>query len=61
MLTETDYRVRFEIFKTLADGVKPSSAILAPKVRLPQPAVYESFERLKTSKVIVLDPNSKEI
>lgn len=61
MLTETDYRVRFEIFKTLADGVKPTSAILAPKVRLPQPTVYESFERLKTAKVVVLDPNSREI
>lgn len=61
MLTETDYRVRFAIYQTLADGVKPSSAILAPKVRLPQPAVYESFERLKTSKVIVLDPHTREI
>ena len=61
MLTETDYRVRFAIFQSLADGVKPASAILAPKVRLPQPAVYESFERLKNSKVVVLDPNSKEI
>jgi hypothetical protein len=61
MLTETDYRVRFAIYQTLADGVKPASAILAPKVRLPQPAVYESFERLKTSKVIVLDPHTREV
>ena len=61
MLTETDYRVRFAIYQSFADGVKPTSAILAPKVRLPQQAVYESFERLKTAKVIVLDPNSKEI
>lgn len=61
MLTETDYRVRFEIYKTLADGVRPSVAILAPKVRLPQPAVYESLERLKTEKVLILDPHTKEI
>lgn len=61
MLNETDYRVRFEIYKTLADGVKPSSAILAPKVRLPQPAVYESFERLKNEKVLILDPHTREI
>jgi len=61
MLNETDYRIRFEIYKTLADGVKPSVAILAPKVRLPQPAVYESLERLKTEKVLILDPHTKEI
>ncbi|MBY0496388.1 MAG: alkylmercury lyase family protein [Cyanobacteria bacterium] len=61
MLTETDYRVRFAIYQTFAEGVNPSSAIIAPKVRIPQKAVYESFERLKTSKVIVLDPHTKEI
>ena len=61
MLNETDYRVRFEIYKTLADGVRPSVAILSPKVRLPQPAVYESLERLKTEKVVILDPHTKEI
>jgi hypothetical protein len=61
LLTETDYRVRFAIYQTFAEGVKPTSAILAPKVRLPQPAVYESFDRLKTEKVIVLDPHTREI
>jgi hypothetical protein len=61
MLTETDYRVRFAIYQSFADGVKPTSAILAPKVRLPQKDVYESFTRLKTEKVVVLDPHTKEI
>jgi hypothetical protein len=61
MLTETDYRIRLAIYQSFVDGVKPTSAILAPKVRLPQPAVYESFERLKNAKVVILDPNSKEI
>src|SRR5690349_19616256 len=61
MLNETDYRIRFEIYKTLADGVRPSSAILAPKVRLSQPAVYESLERLKTEKIVILDPHTREI
>ena len=61
MLTETDYRIRFAIYQALAEGVKPSSAILAPKVRLPQPAVYESFERLKNEKVVILDPHTREI
>jgi hypothetical protein len=61
MLTETDYRVRFAIYQSFADGVKPTSAILAPKVRLPQAAVYDSFARLKNEKIVVLDPHTKEI
>jgi hypothetical protein len=61
MLTETDYRIRLEIYKLLSEGVRPSAAILAPKVRLPQPAVYESLERLGNARVVVLDPHNKEI
>ena len=61
MLNETDYRIRLEIYKLLSEGVRPSAAILAPKVRLPQASVYESLERLGTAKVVVLDPHNKEI
>ena len=61
MLTETDYRIRLEIYKAFADGVRPSAAILAPKVRLAQPVVYESLERLRTAKVVVLDQHTREI
>jgi hypothetical protein len=61
MLNETDYRIRLEIYKAFADGVRPSAAILAPKVRLAQPVVYESLERLRTAKVVVLDQHTREI
>lgn len=61
MLSEIDYRVRLAIYATFAEGGLPLSATLSSKLRIPQPALLESYERLHAARAIVLDAHTREV
>jgi hypothetical protein len=60
-LAEIDARIRYAIYTVFAEGGVPLSAALASKLRLPQPQVFESYERLHLARAIVLDAQSREV
>jgi hypothetical protein len=61
MLSEIDFRIRYAIYTTFAEGGIPLSATLSSKLHVPQPQILESFERLHVARAIVLDPHAKEV
>jgi hypothetical protein len=61
MLSEIDYRIRYAIYTTFAEGGIPLSAGLSSKLRIPQPQILESYERLHNARAIVLDPRTREV
>ena len=60
-LQEIDYRIRYAIYATFAEGGVPLSAILSAKLRIPSDELRDAYDRLHRARAIVLDPHTHEV
>ena len=61
MLSDLVLRVRYTVYRTLAEGGTPLSATIASKLHMPVDEVREAYRRLHEAHALVLDPHSHEV